>query len=245
MKIAIEDEEDSRALLSLLDDEWALTNTDPSKNTGETGDAEPAHGGTSSKTKTTTIKFTKYWHDLVSAPDPDRACLAAAISFLDKHQHHHELLALLPDDYGRAAVEVSSPAIKIALQSRLLFCGRYELDSLPVHVSKTCEVVFAKDHQPRFDHFEAVAESVSFAESALEEKEDEELEGDDDQEKEDENKMKSNNQSLLPVALKFMRSRKALEREIRFRRGTEKRNEKARDQKGRREKSCVIEVLSW
>ncbi len=249
MQVAIEGGEDSRTLLSLLDNEWNVAYTGSfNKISSITDNAEPASKDLILKAN---VKFTKYWHDLVSAPDPAGICLNAAVSFLDKHPRHCELLALLPDKYGRTAVDMSSPRIQIALQSRLLFCRRYELDVIPVHVSRTCEVIFAKDHQPRFDHFEAIAMDTGLSnhQELLKEKENEEVEegqeeNDGKSKKEMTKNQKQSSDYNLPVALKFMRSREALQREIRCRRETENWGEAGGDQE-RRGKSYVIEVLGW
>ena len=115
---------------------------------------------------------------------------------------HCQWLSLLGDEHGRSALDVSSPLVKVTLESRLLFCGRYELQDPPAHVSQTCQVMFAKDHRPRFDHYERIArigslnmnkeEIGAFSSSSLTSS----------------TISASLGSQELPVALKFMRSRK-------------------------------------
>jgi len=62
-------------------------------------------------------------------------------------------LAYSVDLTGRSAIDLSVPAIKTALQSRLLFLGRYKIQAgPPLHKSATCVVVNADDYSASLDY---------------------------------------------------------------------------------------------
>lgn len=111
--------------------------------------------------------------------------------------------------------------IKIALQSRLLFCGRYELEHPAVHRSKSCTVMFAFDHGPRFQRYhDRRQRSFAFEEK----REEEPYEGGDIEEQNEYKHGHEDNNEFAqevdtPVALKFMHSREALAHEVAFREG--------------------------
>ena len=128
----------------------------------------------------------------------------------------------MQDSRGRSALDVSSPLVKVALQSRLLFCGRYELEDPPVHVSKTCEVVFAKDHRRRFEQYEMMGSVRDSSSGATPSSGVTDAKQDDDQSEEQSDGKAHAAVRALPVALKFMRSRAALKREIENRGGLKK-----------------------
>jgi len=57
-----------------------------------------------------------------------------------------EVLAYAKDSYGRTAIEVAVPEIKIAMQKRLLFLGRYDIvKGPPIHKSATSVILKAYD----------------------------------------------------------------------------------------------------
>jgi len=60
---------------------------------------------------------------------------------------------------GRVCIDVAIPAIKVELQKRLLFLGRYKLQSgPPLHKSATCIVVNAEDYNAREDYIKKFKE---------------------------------------------------------------------------------------
>jgi hypothetical protein len=62
-------------------------------------------------------------------------------------------LAKAVDFTGREAIDLAVPEIKKALQSRLLFLGRYELSKeQPIHKSATCVVMKAYDDHAEDDY---------------------------------------------------------------------------------------------
>ena len=64
-----------------------------------------------------------------------------------------EALARAVDFTGREAIDLAVPEIKKALQSRLLFLGRYELSKEhPIHKSATCVVMKAYDDHAEDDY---------------------------------------------------------------------------------------------
>jgi hypothetical protein len=70
-----------------------------------------------------------------------------------------EALAKAIDFTGREAIVVADPKIKKALQSRLLFMGRYELfKGPPIHKSATCVVMKAYDDHAEDDYREKFKE---------------------------------------------------------------------------------------
>ena len=114
------------------------------------------------------------------------------------------------DVNARSALDVSSPLVKIALQSRLLFCGRYEVEERAVHISRTCKVYFAEDLMPRFQHYEAIAAKASSSASHLGLQQTQRLMGKLRREGEEvltiQDKRFEEKGRGLPVALKFMNS---------------------------------------
>ena len=79
-----------------------------------------------------------------------------------------EALARAVDFTGREAIDLAVPEIKKALQSRLLFLGRYELfKGPPIHKSATCVVIKAYDDHAEDDYREKFKEFVKeFADSS-------------------------------------------------------------------------------
>ena len=70
-----------------------------------------------------------------------------------------EALAKAADLTGREAIDLAVPEIKKALQSRLLFLGRYELfKGHPIHMSATCVVMKAYDEHAEDDYREKFKE---------------------------------------------------------------------------------------
>merc|ERR1712238_86762 len=64
-----------------------------------------------------------------------------------------EKLAYFKDFMGRSAFDYAIPEIKVAIQERLLFLGRYEfVKGPPLHESATCVVLKAYDEKAEDDY---------------------------------------------------------------------------------------------
>ena len=165
MQIAIEDGEGAPFLVAILEGAWVPPDGNGDGSSGYNGRDKEGDDGDDYRKRMLLQRlqekalahFTDFFHDLVSASDPDGVCLQAVLIFLDNHGEHCELLASLCDNYGRNTLDMSTPLVKVAIETRLLFCARYKLEQPAVHVSRTCEVVFAEDNRPRFDEYEQLA----------------------------------------------------------------------------------------
>ncbi len=221
MKAAILEGASALVLLDMLEDTWVpvtegslkikeqqqknnkAATRETAASQGMPGEHQPRRG----QDQEALDAFAKYWHDIVSAPDPEGTCLQAILSFLEAHKRHRKHLAFLQDGGGRSALDMSSPLAEVALHRGILFCGRFELEGPPVHVSQTCAVVFAKDYQPQFEQYQVLATSFASGSSRSRVGIDEHTKDEDEVAPAPE----------LLVALKLMQSRDALQREIEYR----------------------------
>ena len=69
-------------------------------------------------------------------------------NFLDAHIKFIKTLMNAKDEVGRIAVDVATPMYKAAMLERTYFMKRFEIkEGPPEHMSATCVVVLAVDHQ--------------------------------------------------------------------------------------------------
>ena len=91
---AIKDGQSSSTLVGILQEAWSQVAT--ASKAKSLSDVKLSSGSTASSFKAGIWKedgyddhantFLKYWHELVSATDPNGVCLNAVISFLDAHE---------------------------------------------------------------------------------------------------------------------------------------------------------------
>ena len=99
MQLALEDREDAPFLLAILEGAWVPPAESKCQGNDKEDDKEDDNNDNNNNDKEgrddersllqqqkDLVDFTEYFHELVSADDPDGVCLEAALAFLDNHQ---------------------------------------------------------------------------------------------------------------------------------------------------------------
>ena len=95
MQLALEDREDAPFLLAILEGAWVPPADNRGKGNDKKDDEEDDDSDKEGRDDERSlvqqqqkdlVDFTEYFHELVSADDPDGVCLKAALAFLDNHQ---------------------------------------------------------------------------------------------------------------------------------------------------------------
>ena len=74
-------------------------------------------------------------------------CLSVVQRVFERHPSIVKQLAFATDSFGRVALNITHGIVRDYIQSRIFFCGRYELQAgAPIHRSATAVVMHALDH---------------------------------------------------------------------------------------------------